>query len=272
LGIPNLPRLLRVSSGMPKSHKYDVYARGFATEEILGDREEIVKKLLEMAAVSRESGFQGFLPTLLLDEHSTRPRSAARVLWDACQKAQRLYGLRCYPRCHVKVDRVGTAKRIIREIRRMCAILSIEVSTRDLYAFACRDRRVDIVTIGSKALSALQKGVVKYAQLRGKFFELVIGYLFEGGIEDQIISRLASYKEIASLTLRKGIPLLLSSGPQKVYNPYSYRVLLSFADAVLEVPADHVARSMGSLLELRIRENIEKIVGKRPAEGVFIEE
>uniref|UniRef100_A0A7C1T712 RNase P component 3 n=1 Tax=Thermofilum pendens TaxID=2269 RepID=A0A7C1T712_THEPE len=263
---------LPIGSSKPQGCRYDAFARGFSAEELLSDREKIMEELLKIAAAARKSGFQGFLPTLILEERTVRPRSAARTLWEVCRSVQDLRGVRCYPRCHVRVGGAGAAKRIIREVRRMCAILSLEATTRDLYAFACRDRRVDVVTAGSGALHSPQRGVIKYAQLRGKFFELVVGYLLEGDDDASIVSRLAGYRELAGLAFRKGIPLILSTGPQRAYNPYSYRVLLSFADAVLGVPANYVARSVEGLLEARIRENLEKITGKRPVEGVYVEE
>ena len=257
--------------GMPKRCRYDAFTRGFTVEELLGNREKIVEELLEIATAARESGFQGFLPTLILEEQSAELKRAAHALWEACRSVQSLRGLKCHPRCHVRVDRVDEAKRIVQRVRGVCTVLSVEITTRGLYAFACRDRRVDIVTAGTRALHPPQKGVIKYAQLRGKFFELVVGYLLEGGGSDTIASRLASYRELASLAFRKGLPLILSAGPQKAYSPYSYRALLSFAEVLLGVPADYVARSIGDLLETRIQENLEKISGKRPAEGVYVE-
>jgi len=256
---------------MPERHRYDAFAGGFTVEELLNSREKVEEELLEVATLVRESGFQGFLPTLILEEWSAKLRSAAHALWEVCLSVRSLRGLKCYPRCHVRVSKVGTAKSIIQEVRKACVVLSVEALTREFYAFACRDRRVDIVTISTRTLQLPQKGVIKYAQLRGKFFELVVGYLLEEEDVDFIVSRLSGYRELASLAFRKGIPLIVSAGPRKTYGPYSYRVLLSFADAVLGVPADYVAKAIGDLLDTRILENLEKISGKRPAEGVYVE-
>uniref|UniRef100_A0A7C4BAQ7 Uncharacterized protein n=1 Tax=Thermofilum pendens TaxID=2269 RepID=A0A7C4BAQ7_THEPE len=256
---------------MPKRRRYDAFARGFTVEELSNSPEKVVEELLEIAILVREGGYQGFLPTLVLEEWSAKLRSAARALWEACLSVQNIHGLKCYPRCHVRVNRVGTAKNIVQEVRRACVILSVEAMARELYTFACRDRRVDIVTAGMRLLQPPQKGVIRYAQLRGKFFELIVGYLLEVGDVDSTASMLAGYRELASLAFRKGIPLILSAGPRKSYSPYSFRELLSFADAVLGVPAAYVAKAMGDLLDMRILENLEKISGKRPAEGVYVE-
>lgn len=255
---------------MPYRKLYDAFAGGLTETEIAEGSQKTLSILLNIIEKNKASGFRGCLPALVLDSYSAQAVRLATTISSLIEKLAAEKTHVCYLRCHIAAKHLNEAKKLVARVRRYCVIVSMELVSREITAFACRDRRVDIVTIVPEVTQAIYRGDISYAFERGKIFELTLTHLLQG--EDLgIARRLASGRFYANKLARKGLPVILSSGPRLPYEPVSYRAMLSFAKEILEVSTDTVARSMGLILENKLKENIEKISGERPVEGVFIE-
>lgn len=255
---------------MPRRKLYDAFAGGLWEEDVRKGEDELLSLLEQIVEKSRESMFRGCLPTLIFGGYNPRAERAAAIVGSLVEKVAARENYRCYLRCHISARSLSEIKRLLARVRRHCTIVSLELASRETTAFACRDRRVDIVTVVPGVTRAIPRGDILYAAERGKIFELTLSHLLEGE-KMEIARRLSSVKLIVHKLTQKSLPLVLSSGPRLPYAPPSYRVLLSFAKEVLEVPVEMAARSMGPLLEALIKQNREKISGLRPFEGVVIE-
>ncbi|MEM4411400.1 MAG: RNase P subunit p30 family protein [Thermofilum sp.] len=255
---------------MPRRKLYDAFAGGFRVEDIEEGEDRVSSILEQVIRESKRSMFRGCLPVLMLDSYGARTARAAAAASSLVEKVAARENYRCYLRCHVYARSLSEVKRLVAGVRKHCVIVSVESTSREITAFACRDRRVDIVTVVPGVTQAIPRGDLLYAIDRGRIFELTLSHLL-GGDKLEIARRLSSTLPVVRKLTQKGLPLILSSGPRLPYTPASYRATLSFAKEVLEVPTDVVARSMGPVLESRIRQNLEKISGLRPVEGVIIE-
>lgn len=176
-------------------------------------------------------------------------------------------GLKVYLRCHFVGISQAEAKRVLPRIRGMCDLVSIEGTTREIVAFASRDRRVDIITLIPGFSPKLYKGDIDYILKYGKFVEVVASYFLT---EDPLLlaRNISSLRSLLLKPARKKVPVLLSSGEGGSKDP---RSLLAFAELLLGLDVESVTRAVSVLIEKRLTENLEKRMGIRPVEGVKIE-
>ncbi|QOJ78247.1 hypothetical protein IG193_05615 [Infirmifilum lucidum] len=213
-------------------------------------------------------GYNACIPCLvirpLLDLQEIRKNVAnARAIVDSLLDR----GLKVYLRCHLAGISKAEVKKVLPRIRGMCDLVSVEGTTREMLAFASRDRRIDIITLIPGSSPKLYKGDIDYILKYGKFVEVTASSFLT---EDLLLlaRNISSVRSLLLQPARKKVPILLSSGEGGLKDP---RSLLAFAELLLGLDVESVARSASALIEKRLAENLEKRMGIRPIEGVRIE-
>lgn len=177
-------------------------------------------------------------------------------------------GLHIYLRCHLKAETPGKVKRLLSFIRGWCDLISLEASSREILAFASRDRRIDIVTLVPGESPKFFRGDLLYLKEYGKFVEVPFSLL----VEDNPIrfsKNISHARFLLEKPSVKNIPILISSGTVGSLDP---RSLLSFSELVLGLDYSMLSRAMSIFIEKKIIENKEKRLGIRPVEGVRVED
>lgn len=227
--------------------------------------------LKNIAGEYESRGFRGILPSFSLRKCTREAVRSLLAFVKLVEEAAAHTSLEIYPRCHIATEDVEALRCLLARIRPLCVLVSVELSSRSVAAFSCRDRRVDLLTIIPGVSPRILRGDAMYAAERSKFFEITLSHLL-GASAREVAQRLAFCRPYVEFLARKELPLLVSTGPRIEFLAASYRALLAFAKEVLGYPADFAARAMGPLLKAKIQENVEKIAGLRPREGVYIEQ
>lgn len=253
---------------MPHRKIYDAFAGGLNTVDF--DIDDAAPLFAEIIERNRAAGFRGCLPSLIFERYSPRSAKLAAAAGELLNSVAKEKRHRCYLRCHIVTRSLSDVKKLLKLIRSHCAVVSVELTSREITAFACRDRRVDLLTLVPGVTRALLRGDISYSLERNKIFELTVNHLLDGETLE-VARKLALGRLYTERLTRSKVPVIISTGPRLPYTPVSYRSMLSFIAEVLGVRFDAAARFMGALIESRITENLEKIGGKRPVEGVSIE-
>jgi RNase P/RNase MRP subunit p30 len=162
----------------------------------------------------------------------------------------------------------GSLKKILRKFRRRVEVVSVHALDRKLTAFACRDARVDVITLlpGSRLL----RGDLAYIREYGKAVEVLVAPL---QAEDPLASAkaLAYYSGVMELLGRKKMvhALILSSGatsPSALRDPRSMASLLSLMGLSYDAALDAVSANAARL----VAECRDKLTGAVPVRGVRI--
>ncbi|AKG39188.1 hypothetical protein MA03_08025 [Infirmifilum uzonense] len=188
-------------------------------------------------------------------------RAARRVL-DILQEDNH----KLYLRCHLKVSGQGKAKSFLARARRLCDLASIEGLTRESIAFASRDRRIDILTLVPGVSPRLFRGDILYIAEYEKLVEVPFSYMWDADpliFSKKIMHARTSLQKI----IAKKLPVLVSSGGDGSIDP---RALFSFAELTLGADYSVLVKSASTLIEKRLHENRERILGIRPVEGVRV--
>lgn len=244
-----------------RRHFYDAYCGvigGVSTDEIVEKYTQAVK-----------AGFYACAPCLLIEPTAEggvgEVREKTREL-RALMDSMLEEGKRVYLRCHLRGLDKAAAKRVLSALRGFCDLVSVEAQSRELTAFACHDRRVDIITLTPDS-PRLFKGDMEYIAKYGKFVEVPFYYIYSGS-PSELARRIFILRNLLSEPVRRNLPVLFSSGPNRSLDP---RSLLAFAELLLDIDYAAAANAMSRLIEERIAINIEKRTGIRPVEGVRVE-
>lgn len=159
-------------------------------------------------------------------------------------------------------------KRLLRKWRKGVEVMSVHALSRELTALACRDARVDIVTLvpGAK----LMRGDLAYVKEYGKRLELTLKPLQN---PDPLARAraLAYYKDLLKLTVRKELEgfLVFSSSATTldgVRDPRSMATLLHTLGLPSEASLDALSRNATSL----VAACRDKLRGVIPVRGVRV--
>ncbi|MEZ0345412.1 MAG: RNase P subunit p30 family protein [Infirmifilum sp.] len=239
---------------------YDVYCgllKSFTLEEV--DR---------FYQSSLKRGFYGCAPCIEVVENEDigmlreKLETVRRAFDDLNEKGERVY-----LRCTLKIGSQGRVKRLLPLIRRKCDLVAIEAASREIAAFASRDRRIDIITLVPNVSPILFRGDISYLYEYGKFIEVVFASIIDEN-PLQFARKLAYTRSLLQRPLAKNLPVLISSGPT---GSVDSRALLSFAETVLGIKYLHLRQAMSTQIEKKLSENQEKRQGIIPVEGVRLE-
>lgn len=216
----------------------------------------------------RELNFAGVGASLSAKYLLSNPAGALENLGIA-KKAGSAEGLDVVSR--ITVDEVvseSALKALLRKFRRRVEVFSVHALDRKLTALACRDARVDVVTLtpGSRLL----KGDLAYIYEYGKRVELLMAPVQVGSPLSRARA-LAYYSRVVELLQRKGLIdfLIFSSGAassKALRDPRSMASLLSVVGLTYEAALNAVSTNAARL----VAECRDKLAGIIPVRGVRI--
>ncbi len=157
------------------------------------------------------------------------------------------------------------AKRILAKVRSQADLVSYRVENRQQMAFACRDRRVDVIEQPHDKWVPIFRGDWRNIISLNKFVELKIYPLIAYYNTKKAANVLFLYRRLVSRSPAKGREnIILSSGAP------SYKYMISALS--LEKLAEELGINTFSYSKIfaKIRENRDKIKGLTPVSGVSI--
>ena len=259
-----------VSIKMGKRIRYiDVYASEL-TLDILRNmsQEDLQKRILETYELARKVGYGGCVLTIRLSEY-TRDTYAPLKKFEESVRATVEEGILVFSRCHIVASRQTEIKRILRDIRVYCDLVSLSPQDRQLISFSSRDHRVDILNLLPEKTPPLFSGDIKELRTQEKFVEVTISSLFTNGTPNPYKIRVL--REPLKLLMKKKVPIIISTGPQEHYTPRDPRALISFAKIFWGLDQAKLTKDLTENIYRRIYENRMKKQGKIPIRGVEIE-
>lgn len=159
-------------------------------------------------------------------------------------------------------------KKILRKYRRKFEIISIQSSRRGVVAFACRDTRVDILTLslGTKIF----RGDIDYVKMYDKRVELTLRLLQQADIYGKA-KVLAYYQGMLGELCKKNMltALLFSSGARDRGDLRDPRMMASMLH-VLGLSYDEALNVISTYPAKLVSENRDKLRGLVPVRGVRI--
>ena len=102
---------------------------------------------------------------------TTNPR-IVKALRKTVKKLSKEAGLDIAVRLELTTTNQGYAKKVLRKYRRSFELISIQPGNRAMASFACRDRRVDIVTLNPARYVPLYRGDWEYLREEEKLVEI----------------------------------------------------------------------------------------------------
>ncbi|MEM1508999.1 MAG: RNase P subunit p30 family protein [Thermofilaceae archaeon] len=159
-------------------------------------------------------------------------------------------------------------KKILRKYRKKFEIISIQPLRRGITAFACRDTRIDILTLslGTKIF----RGDIDYIRMYDKRVEITLRLLQQADIHGKA-KVLAYYQDILRKLCRKKMStiLLFSSGAQDRRELRDPRMMASILHT-LGLSYDEALNIISTYPARLVNENRDKLRGLVPARGVKI--
>lgn len=216
----------------------------------------------------KEIGFSGVGAVVSIGRLSSSPVHSMELIESLRQRGLEL-GMDVASR--LAIDRPldeNLIKKILRKYRKKFEIISIQPLRRGITAFACRDTRIDILTLspGTKIF----RGDIDYIKMYDKRVEITLRLLQQADIYGKA-KVLAYYQGILRKLCKKKMSaaLLFSSGAQDRRDLRDPRMMASMLytlgldyDEALNVISIHPARL--------VNENRDKLRGLVPARGVKI--
>ncbi len=216
----------------------------------------------------RELGFSGVGASISVGRLLSNPAAALEAL-KSVKAAGEAEGVDVVSRITVDESMSeGALKAVLRKFRRCVEVVSAYALDRKLTAFACRDARVDVITLlpGSRLL----RGDLAYVREYGKAVEILVVPL---QAEDPLscAKALAYYSDVVKLLERKKLlkALILSSGasgPDAFRDPRSMASLLSLMGLKYDAALDALSANVARL----VTECRDKLAGVVPVRGVRI--
>lgn len=217
----------------------------------------------------RELGFAGVGASVSAQRFLSSPEAALK-LFEELRLRSKEEGLDLVTRLSIDTSmREGLAKRILRRWRLRVELITVHAVSRQLTAFACRDTRVDILTLtpGSRLL----KGDLMYIREYGKRVELLLAPLQEG--DEQARAKAIAYYTAILRKLAKGknsdVALLFSSGATDVERLRDARSMAALLYA-LGLPYERALDALSKNAIELVTECREKLAGTIPVRGVKV--
>lgn len=217
----------------------------------------------------RELGFAGVGASISVQRFLASPETALKT-FEQLEERGREEGLDVVTRLSIDTPiSESLVKKILRKWRARIELITAHAINRQLTALACRDTRVDIVTLVPGA--RLLKGDLMYLREYGKRVELLLAPLQEG--DERIRARIIAYYVAVLRKLSKGQTygnsLLLSSGATEVRMLRDARSMAALL-YTLGVPYEHALDALSRNVVDLIVECREKLTGVILTRGVKI--
>ncbi|MEM0042779.1 MAG: RNase P subunit p30 family protein [Thermofilaceae archaeon] len=223
----------------------------------------------ETLSYMRELGFSGVGASISAQLFLKSPEAAMKM-FEQLRERGREEGLDVVTRLSIDVPmKESLAKKILRRWRTRVELITVHAMNRQLTAFACRDTRVDILTLVPGA--RLLKGDLMYMKEYGKRVELLLAPLQEGDVRVRA-STLSYYLAVlGKLTRgrRPDISLLFSSGATEVRSLRDARSMAALLHT-MGVPYEYALDALSKNALDLVTENREKLAGIIPVRGVKI--
>ncbi len=217
----------------------------------------------------RELGFSGVGAAVNVGQLLSAPDYSMKLIESLRQKGLEL-GLDVASRLTIdKPFDENFIKKILRKYRKRFEIISIQSSRRGIVAFACRDTRVDILTLslGTKIF----RGDVDYIKMYDKRIELTLRLLQQADIYGKA-KVLAYYQGMLREFCNKkkmSTALLFSSGARDRGDLRDPRMMASVLH-VLGLSYDEALNVISTYPARLVNENRDKLRGLVPVRGVKI--
>ena len=217
---------------------------------------------------ARELGFSGVGAAVRVSRLLHSPHRVLELLSDV-RKLGEEEGVDVVTRLVIDTPlREGQVKALLRRWRRRFEVISAYSVGRRLTAFACRDSRIDVVTLIPGA--ELMRGDLMYVRTLEKRVELLLAPLHDEELRRRA-EVMAEYARFVELLKRKGLAgyVVFSSGASSsrtLRDPRSMAALLHVLGLNHEEALDAVSTNPLSL----VRENRDKLAGIVPVRGVRV--
>jgi len=217
---------------------------------------------------ARELGFRGVGAAVAVSQLMHAPQRFLDLMVEVRKRGEE-EGVDVVTRLVIDVAlREGRVKALLRRWRRKFEVISAHSVDRRLTAFACRDSRIDVVTMVPG--TELMRGDFMYIRTLEKRIELLLAPLHEGGLRRRA-EVLAEYAALVDLLKRKGLTnrLIFSSGANNLHtlrDPRSMAALLHVLGLGYEEALNALSINPASL----VKENRDKLAGVVPVRGVRV--
>ena len=223
---------------------------------------------IDTLTMLRKEGFKGVGAVVSIEDISSAPDRCLATL-DRAEEEGVSAGVDIVRRLAIDRQlRSSQVKKILRKWRRSFEVISVHALTRELTAFACRDGRVDVVTLipGSRML----KGDLYYISEYGKAIELLLVFLQEGKPRNRA-SAIGFYRRTLLTLERKSMlkHLVFSSGaysPSNIRDPRSMASLLH----MMGIPYEDALATLSVNPASLVKKCRDKLSGRIPVRGVEV--
>lgn len=225
----------------------------------------ILKEASELIRVIKKLGYSGF--SLIYKITSFNEKIPSR-LFKQIKEIGEAEKVEFVTRAEITISSVSLTKRILRRVRRQFELISMIPVNREQMVFACRDRRIDIVTILPMRIIRLYKGDFKNIREEGKVIELLVSPFRDLSIQE-LASALYNYSKLIDELIKKEIKLIISTGAERaeeIPDPYSKAAFLE----VLGVKTDEALNATSTNITEIVERNRKKLCGKIPVRGVEV--
>ena len=142
--------------------------------------------------------------------------------------------------------------------RRRFEVVSVICENRQVARQAAKDHRVDTLVFPIGKLRLFDRAEVELASSTGAALEFTLSHILS--LKDRSLARfLADARAAVNLALKKGIPIVLSSGAEDVYGLRAPRDLAALAQALLGVSQEQSMSAVSTVPESIVRRSREKL-------------
>ena len=144
------------------------------------------------------------------------------------------YGVDAPLRLNLKPKSSAELLEALRAHRRSFEVVSVVCLGKQAARQAAKDHRVDTLMFPSKAVRLLDEAEVELARVSGVAVEFSLSMLLKLG--EALPAYLAEARRNVKKALKKGVPLVFSSGASDVYGLRAPRDLAAVAETMLDLP------------------------------------
>lgn len=225
----------------------------------------ILENFLEFIKIIKKIGYSGLS---LIYKVTSLNEGIPLSLFKHVKKISEREQVEFISRAEITAKRPSSVKRILRKVRKHFELVSMIPMNREQMTFACRDGRIDIVTILPLKIIKLYKGDLRNLVEEGKVIELLISP-FRGLPSLELANALHNYSKLINTLNRKGVRFIISAGvsrAEEIPDPYSKAAFLE----ILGVKPDEALRAVSTHITELVERNRKKLYGKMPVRGVEV--
>lgn len=232
--------------------------------------EDSLNDFREKCSLLRELRYHGLTVVARFDQMPSREElERLKDKFSRMKECAEEIGVDLISRAELRPRSLAQARRMLRSIRGNFELVSMPAYDRGTTAFACRDGRIDIVTIVPVRRFALFKGDATYLKSRDKAIELLLSFLRRQSNLDRLAYLLGLYKRVIGIARQRELKLVFSLGildPREAPDPLSLCSLLLMLGLPREESLNAVSLNAFSLVKV----NRHKLLGRMPVRGVEV--